>query len=187
MLKNKHFKTNTMGAFNKFFTAIIILIPFFVLSQKEYFPTNSGVKVVNEPYKAFVNATIVINSEKTIKNGTLIFRDGKIIDVGSGIKIPKNSIVIDKKGKFIYPSFIETTSSMSVKEAKRLTYSTRSALYGPSREGFYWNDHILSDYRAYLDYKYDTNKAKELRASGFGVGKHTAPMEFIVEQESSWR
>ena len=90
-----------MGAFNKFFTAIIILIPFFVLSQKEYFPTNSGVKVVNEPYKAFVNATIVVNSEKTIENGTLIFRDGKIIDVGSGIKIPKNSIVIDKKGKFM--------------------------------------------------------------------------------------
>ena len=66
--------------------------------RKKNISTNSGVKVVNEPYKAFVNATIVINSEKTIKNGTLIFRDGKIIDVGSGIKIPKNSIVIDKKG-----------------------------------------------------------------------------------------
>ena len=160
---------NTVSAFNKFFTATFILIPFFVFSQKEYFPTNSGVKVVNEPYKAFVNATIVVNSEITIKEGVLIVRDGKIIDIGSNIEIPKNSIVIDKKGKFIYPSFIETTSSMSVKEAKRLTYSTRSALYGPSREGFYWNDHILSDYRAYLDYKYDTNKAKELRASGFGV------------------
>ena len=60
-------------------------------------------------------------------------------------------------------------------------------MYGPTREGFYWNDHILSDYRAYLDYKYDTNKAKELRASGFGVVIHTVPMEFIVEQESSWR
>ena len=168
-MKNKQFNMNTMGAFNKFFTAIIILIPFFVLSQKEYFPTNSGVKVVNEPHKAFVNATIVVNSEITIKEGVLIVRDGKIIDIGSNIEIPKNSIVIDKKGKFIYPSFIETTSSMSVKEAKRLTYSTRSALYGPSREGFYWNDHILSDYKAYLDYKYDTNKAKELRASGFGV------------------
>ena len=54
MLKNKQFNMNTMGAFNKFFTAIIILIPFFVLSQKEYFPTNSGVKVVNEPYKALL-------------------------------------------------------------------------------------------------------------------------------------
>ena len=168
-MKNKKLNMKTMGAFNKLFTAIFILIPFFVLSQKEYFPTNSGVKIVNEPYKAFVNATIVVNSEKTIENGTLIFRDGKIIDVGSGIKIPKNSIVIDKKDKFVYPSFIETTSSMSIKEAKRLTYSTRSALYGPSREGFYWNDHILSDYKAYLDYNYDTNKAKELRASGFGV------------------
>ena len=168
-MKNKQFKMNTMGTFNKFFTATLMLIPLFVFSQKEYFPTNSGVKVVNEPYKAFVNATIVVNSEITIKEGALIVRDGKIIDIGSNIEIPKNSIVIDKKGKFIYPSFIETTSSMSVKEAKRLTYSTRSALYGPSREGFYWNDHILSDYRAYLDYKYDTNKAKELRASGFGV------------------
>ena len=97
MLKNKQFNMNTMGAFNKFFTAIIILIPFFVLSQKEYFPTNSGVKVVNEPYKAFVNATIVINSEKTIKNGTLIFRDGKIIDVGSGIKFQKTLLLLTKK------------------------------------------------------------------------------------------
>ena len=141
-------RDSTMGAFNKFFTATFILIPLFVFSQKEYFPTNSGVKVVNEPYKAFVNATIVVNSEITIKEGVLIVRDGKIIDIGSNIEIPKNSIVIDKKGKFIYPSFIETTSSMSVKEAKRLAYSTRSALYGPSREGFYWNDHILSDYRA---------------------------------------
>ena len=155
--------------FSKHFVTLLMLIPLFVFSQKEYFPTNSGVKVVNEPYKAFVNATIVVNSEKTIENGTLIFRDGKIINVGKGIKIPKNTIIIDKKDKFIYPSFIETTSSMSIKEAKRLAYSTRSAMYGPTREGFYWNDHILSDYRAYLDYKYDSSKAKELRASGFGI------------------
>ena len=151
------------------FIALFMLLPLFALSQKEYFPTNTGVKVVNEPYKVFVNATIVINPEKTVENGTLIFRNGKIIDVGSGIKIPENSIVIDKKGKYVYPSFIETTSSMFIKEAKRLSYSTRSAMYGPTREGFYWNDHILSDYRAHLDYEYDANKAKELRASGYGV------------------
>ena len=155
--------------FSKHLVTLLMLIPLFVFSQKEYFPTNSGVKVVNEPYKALVNATIVVNSEKTIENGTIIFRDGKIINVGKGIKMPKNTIIIDKKDKFIYPSFIETTSSMSIKEAKRLAYSTRSAMYGPTREGFYWNDHILSDYKAYLDYKYDSSKAKELRASGFGV------------------
>ena len=155
--------------FSKHLVTLLMLIPLFVFSQKEYFPTNSGVKVVNEPYKAFVNATIVVNSEKTIENGTIIFRDGKIINVGKGIKMPKNTIIIDQKDKFIYPSFIETTSSMSIKEAKRLAYSTRSAMYGPTREGFYWNDHILSDYKAYLDYKYDSSKAKELRASGFGV------------------
>ena len=92
-----------MGTFNKFFTATLMLIPLFVFSQKEYFPTNSGVKAVNEPYKAIVNATIVVNSENTIENGTLIFRDGKIINVGKGIEIPENTIIIDKKDKFIYP------------------------------------------------------------------------------------
>ena len=51
---------------------LFMLFPLFVLSQKEYFPTNSGVKVVNEPYKAFINATIIINSERTIENGTII-------------------------------------------------------------------------------------------------------------------
>ena len=147
----------------------MILLPFIVGAQKEYFPDNTGVKVINEPYKVFVNATIVVNSETTIQNGVLIERDGKIIDVGSNIKIPKNSVIIDKKDNFIYPSFIETTSSMSIKAAKRLPYSTRSAMYGPTREGFYWNDHILSDYNAFNDYSYDTKKAKELRASGFGI------------------
>ena len=39
LLKNKKLNMKTMGAFNKFFTAIFIIIPFFVLSQKEYFPT----------------------------------------------------------------------------------------------------------------------------------------------------
>ena len=85
--------------FSKHLVALLMLIPLFVFSQKEYFPTNSGVKVVNEPYKAFVNATIVVNSEKTIENGTIIFRDGKIINVGKGIKMPKNTIIIDKKDK----------------------------------------------------------------------------------------
>ena len=87
--------------FSKHLVTLLMLIPLFVFSQKEYFPTNSGVKVVNETYKAFVNATIVVNSEKTIENGTIIFRDGKIINVGKGIKMPKNTIVINKKDKLI--------------------------------------------------------------------------------------
>lgn len=67
----------------KVFKAFLIFLPFMVGAQKEYFPDNTGVKVVNEPYKVFVNATIVVNSETTIQNGVLIERDGKIIDVGN--------------------------------------------------------------------------------------------------------
>ena len=98
----------------KVFKAFLILLPFMAVAQKEYFPDNTGVKIVNEPYKVFVNATIVVNSETTIQNGVLIERDGKIIDVGNNIKIPKNSVIIDKKDNFIYPSFIETTTQSTI-------------------------------------------------------------------------
>ena len=74
---------NSKNNFNIFFKILVVLLPLFVFSQKEYFPTNEGVKVVNEPYKVFVNATIIINSEITIEKGVIVERDGKIIDIGT--------------------------------------------------------------------------------------------------------
>ena len=38
-----------------------------------------------------------------IKNATLIEKGGKIVNIGTGIKIPENSIVNDLAGKYIYP------------------------------------------------------------------------------------
>jgi len=37
------------------------------------------------------------------------------------------------------------------------------------REGFYWNDHIMPENDAITNFKYNDEKAKELRKAGFGV------------------
>ncbi|MGB5274642.1 MAG: amidohydrolase family protein, partial [Flavobacteriaceae bacterium] len=47
--------------------------------------------------------------------------------------------------------------------------SGRSAEYDPSREGFYWNDHVMPENDAISKFSYDEKKAKELRDIGFGV------------------
>ena len=89
--------------------------------------------------------------------------------MGKNIEIPKNSILHDKTGQYIYPSFIDLYSNFGVKKAKRAITRGRSSQYNANREGFYWNDHILSDYNSINDYSYDPVKSKKLREVGFGI------------------
>ncbi len=70
------------------------------------FPENGVVDPRNGSY-AFTNATIVKDAATTLTNATMVVKDGKIISVGSSVKVPAGAVEIDCKGKFIYPSFID--------------------------------------------------------------------------------
>ncbi len=56
--------------------------------------------------KAIINATILCPINGQIKNGTILFED-KIEDIGSDIVIPKGTKIIDAKGKYVLPGFID--------------------------------------------------------------------------------
>ena len=139
----------------------------FNLNAQDYFIVNDGVKTKDYQYNVFTNANIH-SSNGMITNGTLIEKDGKIINIGVNLNLPNNSVVYDLKGQYIYPSFIETHSSFGVKKPQRKS-SGRSSQYEPSRNGYYWNDHILSDYNSFRDYNYNQKEAKGYRDIGFGV------------------
>ena len=126
-------------------------------------------KTSNQPYNVFVNASIIVSPDKKIEKGILIERDGFIVEVGKNIEIPKNSIIHDKTGQYIYPSFIDLYSNFGIKKAERSSSIGRSSQYNPNRKGFYWNDHILSDYNSINDYSYNHVKSKKLREAGFGI------------------
>ena len=100
---------------------IFFLINTFVFSAQEYFPTNSGVKSSNKKFTAFTNATIHVNPSHTIKKGTLLIQDQKIVGSGKNINIPKNCIIIDLKGKHLYPSFIDIYTSFGIEKPKKIT------------------------------------------------------------------
>jgi len=148
------------------FLAVIMHLAFY---SQDYFPTNSSVKTSNAPFQAIVNATVVLSPGNSIENGTVLFRNGKIIEVGQNVTLPENTVTHDKKGLYVYPSFIDVTTSFGVKAPSRLPSSGRSASYEASRQGYYWNDHILSDFNATSVFSYDNKTAKTLRAHGFGV------------------
>ena len=141
----------------------------FALSAQDYFPKNDGVKSKNTNFTAITNAKIHITPSESIENGTLLIQEGKVVNVGINVELPKNTVVIDVKGKSIYPSFIDLYSGFGVTKPKRESGGGRSPQYSASREGFYWNDHIRSEQNAIDHFKYDEKAAKTLLEAGFGV------------------
>ncbi|MEH6705639.1 amidohydrolase family protein [Galbibacter orientalis] len=138
------------------------------VSAQEYFPKNDGVKTKNSNYTAFKNAKIYVSPTKILDNGTLLIQNGKVVAVGNSVSIPENAVSIDLNGKYIYPSFIDMYSDFGIAEPKK-PQSDNSPQYDASREGYYWNDHIMPENNAVENFAFDKKKAKELLKAGFGV------------------
>ncbi|MBR99211.1 MAG: amidohydrolase [Flavobacteriaceae bacterium] len=146
----------------------MIFVNQLILGQ-EYFPTNSGVKTEEDTYKAITNVTIHSNSNQITESNSILIHKGKIIQIGKNIPIPKNARIYNMESLHIYPSFIELHTDFGIKKPKRIQSSGRSAEYSPKRKGYYWNDHILSDYNSIKDYNYNKDMAAKMRKIGFGV------------------
>lgn len=140
-----------------------------VLAQG-YGPDNSGIKKERNEIYAFTNATLHVDPNTTLDNATLLIRNDRVVKAGKSVEIPGDARVIDAKGKHIYPSFVELFSDFAMKDVKRATSGGgRSAQYDPTREGYYWNDHIRPDQQASENLDFDQETAKTLRSQGFGA------------------
>ena len=148
---------------------LIFMICFWGLNAQEYFPKNDGVKSENQNFIAFTNATIHLNPDQVIKNASLLIQNGKVSNSGQNINIPKNSLIIDLKGKSIYPSFIDVYSNFGIKSQKAKGKTSKTVQYDTKRQGYYWNEHITPEKSAFTEFKFDDKKAKELLKEGFGV------------------
>jgi imidazolonepropionase-like amidohydrolase len=139
----------------------------FSLQAQDYFPNNDDISAVSNITRAITNATIVTSPGKTIQNGTIIIKNGKIQAIGSGINLPKNAVVEDANGNYVYPSFIESYGDIAMKKPSRA--SGGGPQYDEGRKGYYWNDHIRAEQRAMDYYEYDDKEAKKYIDAGFGT------------------
>jgi imidazolonepropionase-like amidohydrolase len=154
-------------------TLLILLLCTYSAISQDYFPKNDALKEENNNFTAFTNATIYITPNEVIENGTLLIQNGKVVSSGKSVNIPKNSVTIDLEGKYIYPSFIDAYTGFGIEKPQSKSGQGRSPQYEASREGFYWNDHIMPEQNGIDSFKYDEKNAEEFRKEGFGVvGTH---------------
>ena len=147
---------------------LLLCLSFSIVKAQDYFPTDKGVKTSEKKMFALTNATIYVTPTEVIKKGTLLIKDGKVVEVGKSVKIPKGMITTDLDGKSIYPSFIDIYTEFGLPKPKRAPRG-RVTQYEPSREGYYWNDHIRPDTNPIENFKFDNRKAKDMINAGFGV------------------
>src|SRR5213594_4861590 len=60
------------------------------------------------------NATIMTAAGQEIQGGSILFRDGKIVAVGTTVEAPSDATVVDGTGKWVTPGVIDTHSHIGV-------------------------------------------------------------------------
>jgi imidazolonepropionase-like amidohydrolase len=122
---------------------------------------------------AFTHATIVVNPVTTLQDATLLIKSGKILAAGTQVAIPKDAMVTDCKGKYIYPSFIDLYSDYGMpaisKGPREFNYGRPAQLTSNQKGAYGWNQAIRSDISAASLFSVDEAKAKNLREMGFGT------------------
>ena len=78
--------------------------------------------------KAVIGGTI-LTPEKTIENGIILIKDGKIYGVGKDLEIPKDACTIDAKGKYVTPGLVDGHSHV-----------------GMVSDGIEWDDSDVNDF-----------------------------------------
>jgi imidazolonepropionase-like amidohydrolase len=167
--KEKQNKTTSMKKICLMFVGLLLLN--FVQAQ-ETFQVN-GVGDKRDGCYAFTNATIVKDAQTTIKNATLLIRDGKIIAVGEGVAVPADAVVVDCKDKFIYPSFIDAYTDYGMPQQQRaqagFSFRGPGQLTNNQKGAYGWNQALKSDVEGHKLFSVDDARAKSFRETGFGT------------------
>jgi imidazolonepropionase-like amidohydrolase len=150
----------------------VLLFTKLAMSQPT-FPEN-GIANPRHGHYALTNATIVKDANTTLTDATMIVKDGKIVAVGTNLKVPQGVVEINCSGKYIYPSFIDIYADYGIPTPQRqqgggFGFFGQSQLESNAKGAYGWNQALKTDVDAYKIFSADEAKAKTLRDQGFGT------------------
>ncbi|MFN5023641.1 MAG: amidohydrolase family protein [Chitinophagaceae bacterium] len=156
----------------RIFLSLLLLLTGAAAFAQETFPVN-GVRDVRSGTYAFTNATIIQNASTKIEKATLVIKQGKIVAVGVGVEIPKDAVVVDCNGKYIYPSFVDPLTDYGAGTPKRTNAGFNFGAPGQflsNKPGAYnWNQAVKPEINTVEAFTLDEAVAASYRNNGFGT------------------
>ena len=117
---------------------------------------------------AVKNITLYQDYRTKVDNAVLVFQEGKIVASGN-VSIPKNAVVIDGRGAFVYPSFIDPYANIGVEKAKRNDYNPGSTYLPTDATSAAYNDAVKADTRAVSSFTNQSKDFQDYLKQGFGA------------------
>ena len=133
---------------------------------------------------AFTNARIVSAPGEVIEAGTVVIRDGNIVDVGARVRPPTDARVWDMSGKTIYAGFVDLSTDYGMpKEKLERDSGPRGGEQGHDKAAVvgspYWNRKISPQISGAHIFKPDEEAAKTLRGQGITLVM-TVPPDGVI-------
>jgi imidazolonepropionase-like amidohydrolase len=138
-----------------------------------------GIRENDPRLHALTNARIVAAPGKTIERGTILIRDGVIVEAGPDVKIPAEARVWDLAGKTIYPGFIDAYSHLGLPETLQPeplrpdvdyddpTAKPKEIPREPAKGMRSWNAKVTPERKAADYLNLDKKSTRKLRDLGF--------------------
>lgn len=172
---------------------LLMLLALYIPSHSEaqpHFPYN-GVRDSRPAIWYLSGATVIKSAGDTLRDGVVVIRNGRIEAVGKQIPKPTDARVVDLKGKFVYPAFLEPAAnygmdSLKTQRSPKGSRREESPVLLPEREGA-WNanDAIRADQSAAELFVVKSEEAEKWRKAGYGAVL-THPRDGIMRGTGAW-
>lgn len=184
-----------MSSLNRFFvpaaSAVLLALGGYSVAQDTATP--NGIADNRNSAFAFTNGNLYQGNGEVI-NGTMLIRDGSIIEVASNLDVPDGYFEIDLNGRYIYPGLIDIYSELGIEELESVDDNGAAENLFPSAGALNVNDAIRSHFRASTAYEPDEDEIKEYRELGFstvlslradGIARGTSALITLGDQNAN--
>jgi hypothetical protein len=149
-------------------TAVFLqTIPLTALGQETATPNGISDRRANA--YAFTNATIYRGQGEFLTQGSLLIRDGLVVEVSGDTTVPAGYFEIDLNGDYIYPGFIDAYTEYGVPELEREQRNTGAENLFSSGYASNANDAVKADFRASTEFRPDEDSRGKFRGLGFST------------------
>ena len=118
---------------------------------------------------AFTNGNFYQADGSYLQGGSLLIREGRIVDLVENDSVPDGYFEIDLNGKYVYPGFIDIYTDYGIEELQRRDDNGAAENLYPSERAFNVNDSIRANFRASVGFTPDQDERKKYRDLGFSA------------------
>lgn len=118
---------------------------------------------------ALINANLYLGEGDVLEGGTLLVRDGRIVDAGNASLATSGYFVIDLGGRYVYPGLIDVDSDYGIPELQPESGRPGVENLFADDRGLNVNDAIRANFRASEAFAPDAERRGKYRELGFST------------------